>query len=85
MEITGFKQSIPGFQEFDEEDVETWMACNAEDCRFQMLNDYEIVISVQEKSYPVDGETDKDEDNNESSKDPSNAVMFSALEIAMEW
>ncbi|GFT02836.1 hypothetical protein TNCV_1846491 [Trichonephila clavipes] len=30
-EITDFVQSIPGFQECDEEDVETWMAINDED------------------------------------------------------
>ncbi|GFV37504.1 hypothetical protein TNCV_4968461 [Trichonephila clavipes] len=30
-EITDFVQSIPGFQECDKEDVETWMACDAED------------------------------------------------------
>ncbi|GFW62601.1 histone-lysine N-methyltransferase SETMAR [Trichonephila clavipes] len=38
MEISDFDQSIPGFQECDEEDVETWMACDAEDCGFRMLN-----------------------------------------------
>ncbi|GFX30637.1 hypothetical protein TNCV_4861611 [Trichonephila clavipes] len=48
--------------------LENWMACDAEDCGFQMLNDDEIVISVQE-SDPVDDEMDEDEDNNkESSK-----------------
>ncbi|GFX20227.1 hypothetical protein TNCV_1437871 [Trichonephila clavipes] len=58
------------------------MACNAEDCRFQMLNDDKIVISVQEESDPVDDETDEDEDynNNESSKGPRNTDAFSALE-----
>ncbi|GFT70331.1 uncharacterized protein TNCV_2657911 [Trichonephila clavipes] len=62
------------------------MACDAEDYGFQMLNDDEIVISVQE-SEPVDDETCEDEENNnnESSKDPSNADAFSALETAMEW
>ncbi|GFS47422.1 hypothetical protein TNCV_4863391 [Trichonephila clavipes] len=82
--ITDFFQSIPGFQECDEEDVETWMAC---DCGFQMLNDDEVATSVQEDSDPVDSETGEDEDNNnnESSKGPSNADAFSALETAMEW
>ncbi|GFU70453.1 uncharacterized protein TNCV_3280841 [Trichonephila clavipes] len=84
-EITGFVQSIPGFQECDE-DVETWMACDSKDCGFQMLNDDEIVISVRNESNPVDDETDENEDNNnESSKSPSNADAFSALETAMEW
>ncbi|GFW93688.1 uncharacterized protein TNCV_4542151 [Trichonephila clavipes] len=46
-EITDFVQSITGFQECDEEDVETWMACTAEDCGFQMLNDDEIVTSCK--------------------------------------
>ncbi|GFX46133.1 uncharacterized protein TNCV_2094491 [Trichonephila clavipes] len=51
-----------------------------------MLNDDEIVTSVQVESDPVDDETDEDEDsNNESSKGPSNADAFSALETAMEW
>ncbi|GFX54769.1 uncharacterized protein TNCV_2556551 [Trichonephila clavipes] len=76
----------PRFQECDEEDVETWMACDAEDCGFQMLNDDEIVTSLQEESDPVDDETGEDKDNNsnESSKGPSNAGTFSALETAME-
>ncbi|GFV18216.1 uncharacterized protein TNCV_170191 [Trichonephila clavipes] len=62
------------------------MACDAEDCGFQMLNDDEIVTSVQKESDPVDDEMDEDEDiNTESSKGPSNADAFSALETAMEW
>ncbi|GFV60010.1 uncharacterized protein TNCV_1401181 [Trichonephila clavipes] len=52
---------------------------------FQMLNNDEIVTSVQEEFDPVDDETDEDEDNNnESSKSPSNTDAFSALETAME-
>ncbi|GFX96160.1 uncharacterized protein TNCV_2290491 [Trichonephila clavipes] len=51
-----------------------------------MLNEDEIVTSVQAESDPVDDETDENEDNNnESSKGPSNAGAFSALETAMEW
>ncbi|GFW36495.1 uncharacterized protein TNCV_1344561 [Trichonephila clavipes] len=62
------------------------MACDAEDCGFQMLNDDEIVTFVQEESDPLDDETDEDEDkNNEGSKVPSNADTFFALETAMEW
>ncbi|GFX74230.1 hypothetical protein TNCV_2912631 [Trichonephila clavipes] len=50
-----------------------------------MINDDEIVTSVQEESDPIDDETDEDADNNESSKCPSNADAFSALDTAMEW
>ncbi|GFV11036.1 hypothetical protein TNCV_2717811 [Trichonephila clavipes] len=52
-----------------------------------MLNDDEMVTSVQEESDPVDDETDEDDENSydESSKDPSNADAFSELETAMEW
>ncbi|PRD29129.1 UNVERIFIED_CONTAM: hypothetical protein NCL1_30327 [Trichonephila clavipes] len=86
VDITIFDQLIPGFQECDKEDVETWMACDAEGCGFKMLNDDDIMISVQEESDPVDHETDEDEDNNNKvSKGPSKADVFSALEIAMEW
>ncbi|GFW79001.1 uncharacterized protein TNCV_214341 [Trichonephila clavipes] len=62
------------------------MACDAEECGFQMLNADEIVTSLREESDPVNNETDEDEDiNNESSKGPSNADAFSALETAMKW
>ncbi|GFT99618.1 uncharacterized protein TNCV_114951 [Trichonephila clavipes] len=86
-EFTDFVQSIPGFQECDEENVGTGMASDAEDCGFQKLNDDEIVTPMQEDCDHVNDETDEDEDNynNESSKVPSNADAFSALEIAMEW
>ncbi|GFU11123.1 uncharacterized protein TNCV_2936551 [Trichonephila clavipes] len=51
-----------------------------------MLNDDEIVTSVQAEYDLVDDETDEDEDNNNvSSKGPSNAGTFSTLETAMEW
>ncbi|PRD28066.1 UNVERIFIED_CONTAM: hypothetical protein NCL1_33559 [Trichonephila clavipes] len=62
------------------------MACNAEDSGFQMLNDVEIVTSVQEESNPVNDETDEDEDNknNENNKGSSNANAFSVFETAME-
>ncbi|GFU22017.1 uncharacterized protein TNCV_405771 [Trichonephila clavipes] len=54
---------------------------------FQMLNDGEVVTSVQAESDPADDETDEDEDNNnkKSSKGPSNAGAFCALETSMEW
>ncbi|GFW42149.1 uncharacterized protein TNCV_1206051 [Trichonephila clavipes] len=48
-EITDFVQSIPGFQECVEEGVESWMACDAEDCGFQMLNEDDIVTSVKKR------------------------------------
>ncbi|GFT67136.1 uncharacterized protein TNCV_782911 [Trichonephila clavipes] len=62
------------------------MAYDAEDCGFQMLNNSETVTSSYEVSDPVDDETDEDEDNsnNKSSKGPSNAGAFSALETVME-
>ncbi|PRD20488.1 UNVERIFIED_CONTAM: hypothetical protein NCL1_54467 [Trichonephila clavipes] len=62
-------QSIPGFQECDE-DVETWTVSDAEDCGFQMLNDDEIVTSMQEDSDPIDDETDEDEDINYETRFP---------------
>ncbi|GFW69545.1 uncharacterized protein TNCV_488911 [Trichonephila clavipes] len=40
------------------------MACDAEDCGFQMLKDDKIVVSVREESDPVDDEADEDKDNN---------------------
>ncbi|GFV79763.1 uncharacterized protein TNCV_1725881 [Trichonephila clavipes] len=48
--MTDFVQWILGFEECGEEDVNTWMACDAEDYGFQMLNDGEIMTSVQEES-----------------------------------
>ncbi|GFV88166.1 uncharacterized protein TNCV_3243151 [Trichonephila clavipes] len=87
MQITPFVPSSPEFQERDEEDVETWMSSDAEDCGFQMLNSNEIATSTQEEFDPVDNETDEDKDNNnnESSKDLCNTDVFSALETVIEW
>ncbi|GFX46765.1 hypothetical protein TNCV_4039131 [Trichonephila clavipes] len=66
---------------YDEKDVETCMACDAEDYVFQMLIDDEILTSMQGESDPVDDKMDEDEynDSNKSSKDPSNANAFSAF------
>ncbi|GFX28187.1 uncharacterized protein TNCV_15261 [Trichonephila clavipes] len=52
-----------------------------------MLNDVEIMTSVQKKSKPVDDKADEGEENssNESSKGPSHADAFSALETAIKW
>ncbi|GFV89413.1 uncharacterized protein TNCV_4152301 [Trichonephila clavipes] len=61
------------------------MACNAEDCGFQMLNDDKIVTFVQEESNPGDKETDEDEDNNnKSSKGLLNVDTFSGLD-SLKW
>ncbi|GFT50659.1 hypothetical protein TNCV_4629111 [Trichonephila clavipes] len=48
----------PRFSKCDEEDAETWMAC---ECGFQMLNDDKIVTSVQEEYSPVNDEMDDKE------------------------
>ncbi|GFV10770.1 hypothetical protein TNCV_1756081 [Trichonephila clavipes] len=62
-----------GYQEDDEEDVDG-MRCRR------------LWTVCVEESYLVDDKTDEDEDNNhnESSKGPSNADAFSALETAMK-
>ncbi|GFU98079.1 hypothetical protein TNCV_233541 [Trichonephila clavipes] len=56
--------SIPGCND----EVNTWMACDAEDSGFQMLNDDEVVTSVKGESDPVDDKTD---DYNNESKESS--------------
>ncbi|GFV43446.1 uncharacterized protein TNCV_5111 [Trichonephila clavipes] len=85
-EFTDDVQLIPGFQECDEEDVETGIPCDAEDYGFQTLNNDEIVTSAQVEYDTVDDETDEDEGQNNtvSIKGPLNADAFSALETAME-
>ncbi|GFX73699.1 hypothetical protein TNCV_4290151 [Trichonephila clavipes] len=67
------------------------MACNEEDCRFQILNDDEIVLSVHKESNRLSSLSSissddemEDNNNNESSKGPLNADVFSALETAIE-
>ncbi|GFT20571.1 hypothetical protein TNCV_2184001 [Trichonephila clavipes] len=56
-----FNRSLD-FKNAMKRDVETSMACDAEDCGIQMLKDDEIVNcdSVQEESIPVNDETDED-------------------------
>ncbi|GFU36020.1 hypothetical protein TNCV_4191291 [Trichonephila clavipes] len=43
------------------------MACDADDCGFQMLNVDEIMTSMEEESYSIVDETNEDEDNNNES------------------
>ncbi|GFW44614.1 hypothetical protein TNCV_4481591 [Trichonephila clavipes] len=50
------------------------------------MKDACYMLAVARESDPVDDETDEDENNNdESSKAPSNVDTFSALEAVMEW
>ncbi|GFV89995.1 hypothetical protein TNCV_4643361 [Trichonephila clavipes] len=51
---------------------------------FQMLNDDEIVTSVQESDPDGEETAEDEENNNESSKGPSNADALFALEKAMD-
>ncbi|GFT43904.1 hypothetical protein TNCV_2245761 [Trichonephila clavipes] len=82
-----FLQTFPRISRIRWRCRNTWIACDAEDYELQMLTDHEIVTSVQEESDPADDETDEyaDNKNKESSKGPSNADAFSALETSMEW
>ncbi|GFW19199.1 uncharacterized protein TNCV_255261 [Trichonephila clavipes] len=82
--IPSFAQSIPGYQGCDE-NVETSGWHEMQKTGFQMLNDHEIVTSVQEESDPVDDETDKVEYNHSNESSKSNADAFSVLETAMKW
>ncbi|GFU92262.1 uncharacterized protein TNCV_1338431 [Trichonephila clavipes] len=85
-EFTDFVQSIPVYLECDEEDIETWMACDAEDCGNQMLNDDDIVTFVQEDPTLSTMKRMKTRTTTTTkvAKGPSNADAFSALETAME-
>ncbi|GFW77551.1 uncharacterized protein TNCV_2499431 [Trichonephila clavipes] len=96
-EVSSIKERCPSAQRLEHRDKtrniepsregRKWsVSITAEDFRFRMLNDDEIVTSVQEESDPVDDETDEDEDNNnnESTKGPSNADAFFVLETAIE-
>ncbi|GFV72840.1 uncharacterized protein TNCV_1325511 [Trichonephila clavipes] len=60
-ENTNIVQSIPDFQECNEEDVEIWMAWMHKIVDFKLLNDDEILSSLQEESNHVDDEVDKDQ------------------------
>ncbi|GFY24688.1 hypothetical protein TNCV_1017341 [Trichonephila clavipes] len=69
-----------------------WLQTRCWDCFYgvvaQRLEHDVIATSVQEKSNPVNDETDEDEDNNNNngnSKGSSNVDAFPALETAMEW
>ncbi|GFU17258.1 uncharacterized protein TNCV_1854791 [Trichonephila clavipes] len=78
-DITDFSPiSIRGFQECDKILKFGWQSMQKKDSQW-----ISNVTSVQAESNPVDDETDEDEDN-ESSKGPSNAGAFSSLETAME-
>ncbi|GFU49878.1 hypothetical protein TNCV_4686431 [Trichonephila clavipes] len=61
------------------------MACDAEDCEFQMLNGDEIVTSVQEESDPVDDETDEDDDKTTTKVARVHQMLTRFLRLRQLW
>jgi len=72
---------IPGFSECDIEDARSWF--ENDDPGFQILNDDEIVSTIQEESEDAENENLDGDDEEESG--PSHGEAFTALETALSW
>ncbi|GBO24040.1 hypothetical protein AVEN_11101-1 [Araneus ventricosus] len=60
-ELNVLLKQIPGCRSCEEDDVSSWLECDADDAGFQLLNDDEIIAQVRKPN--------SDDDNSESDKD----------------
>ncbi|GBM32703.1 hypothetical protein AVEN_223480-1 [Araneus ventricosus] len=60
-ELNGLLKQIPGCGNCEEDDVSSWLDCDTDDTRFQLMSDDEILAQVRKPN--------SDDDNSESDED----------------
>ncbi|GBN50827.1 hypothetical protein AVEN_78400-1 [Araneus ventricosus] len=83
-ELNGLLKQIPGCGNCEEDDVSSWLDCDADDAGFQLMSDDEIIAQVRKPS--------SDDDNNESDEDEviktskiSNSGAFECFAKGLMW
>lgn len=82
-EVVALCQSVPGFQECDEADAAEWLNIDKNDMGYEILDDNDIVNTVQE-SENQEG-SDSEEEPADDNSVPSHSEAFTALETVMSW
>jgi hypothetical protein len=77
-EVVMLCQSVPGFQECDETDAVEWLDLDKNDMGYEILDDNDIVTSMQEP---------ENQESSDSEEDavPSHPEAFTSLETVMSW
>ncbi|GBM31625.1 hypothetical protein AVEN_50413-1 [Araneus ventricosus] len=60
-ELNGLLKQIPGCGNSEEDDISSWLDCDADDAGFQLMSDDEIIAQVRKPN--------SDDDNSESDED----------------
>ncbi|XP_067136916.1 jerky protein homolog-like [Centruroides vittatus] len=82
--LCGLIKECYGFEECDNENIQDWLECDADDPGYQILSDDEIIASVIDNQDPCDDEEEPSDDNR-AEKGPSSEEAFHGLETAMKW
>lgn len=78
-------QSIPSFQDCDETNAAEWLSIDANDIGCEIVDDIDIVSSVQVHEDQDNNNNDIADDVNCLASAPSHAEAFTALETVMSW
>lgn len=81
-EVVMLCQSVPGFQECDETDAVEWLDLDKNDMGYEILDDNDIVTSMQE---PENQESSDSEEDAADDAVPSHSEAFTSLETVMSW
>lgn len=81
-EVVMLCQSVPGFQECDETDAVEWLDLDKNDMGYEILDDNDIVTSMQE---PENQESSDSEEDVADDAVPSHSEAFTSLETVMSW
>ncbi|XP_067123781.1 jerky protein homolog-like [Centruroides vittatus] len=82
--LCGLIKECYGFEECNNENIQDWLKCDADDAGYQISSDDEIIASVIDNQDPCDDEEEPSDDNH-AEKGPSSEEAFHGLETAMKW
>lgn len=76
---------IPGFDDCDNDDAIDWLTTDANDPGYHVLDDDEIISSLQNQSGDEESDDSSCDESISESKGPSHAEAFAAFETGLEW
>ncbi|GBM31245.1 hypothetical protein AVEN_223443-1 [Araneus ventricosus] len=81
-ELNGLLKQIPGCGIPEEDDVNSWLDCDADDAGFQLMSDDEIIAQVQK---PNSDDDNSDEDEVVETSKISNSDAFECFAKGLMW
>lgn len=86
-EFVDLFNNIPGFGDCGTDDAADWLAIDANDPGYNVLDNGEVVNSLQNQNEDEESDdgSSSDESMGTATKEPSHATAFTAFEIGLEW